>query len=78
MNDLKSGGRWTIEEARNYINYLELLACFSGLKSFCSAVTKKNIRLSMDNTTAISYINNMGGITSKNVTNLQNKSGSGV
>lgn len=28
MNDLKSGGRWTIEEARNHINYLELLACF--------------------------------------------------
>lgn len=27
-------------------------------------MTKKNIRLFMDNTTAISYINNMGGITS--------------
>lgn len=52
MNDLKSGGRWTIEEARNHINYLELLACFFGLKSFCSAVTKKNVRLFMDNTSA--------------------------
>lgn len=34
MNDLKSGGRWTIEEARNHINYLELLACFLDLNRF--------------------------------------------
>ncbi|XP_062576222.1 uncharacterized protein LOC134238115 [Saccostrea cucullata] len=65
MNELKSGGRWTTDESENHINYLELLACFFGLKCFCSDVTNKNVKLFMDNTTAISYINNMGGISSK-------------
>ncbi|XP_062596107.1 uncharacterized protein LOC134257519 [Saccostrea cucullata] len=65
MNELKSGGRWTTDESENHINYLELLACFFGLKCFCSDVTNKYVKLFMDNTTAISYINNMGGISSK-------------
>lgn len=62
MNDLKLGGRWIIEEVRNYINYLELLVCFFGFKLFCFVVMKKNIRLFMDNIIVILYINNMGGI----------------
>ena len=30
-----TGGLWATQEARNHINYLELLAVFLGLQAFC-------------------------------------------
>ena len=62
------GGRWTaLEKVRaenNEINYLELLAAFHALRSFCSKEQNINIHLKLDNTTAVAYLNNMGGIKS--------------
>lgn len=55
-------GHWSEEERENNINYLELLAAFLGLKSFCNDQRNIDILLRIDNTTAISYINRMGGI----------------
>ncbi|XP_045763681.1 uncharacterized protein LOC123866270 [Maniola jurtina] len=55
-------GRWKATEKANHINYLELMAAFLGLKSFASDVTDCAILLRIDNTTAISYVNRMGGI----------------
>ncbi|KAK3101647.1 hypothetical protein FSP39_005170 [Pinctada imbricata] len=64
MNDTHIGGRWSNSESENHINYLELLACFFALKSFCKLHSGIYVKIMMDNTTAVSYVNNMGGITS--------------
>ena len=57
-------GRWSDLEASNHINYLELLAAFNALRAFVSSRQSIHVRLKIDNSTALSYINNMGGIRS--------------
>ena len=63
-------GSWSVTERKNHINYLELLASFLALKSF--AANKKNCQILMriDNITAISYINKMGGIKYLHLNNV--------
>ena len=63
-NGTKIGGRWDKEEMSHHINYLELLATFYALKSFCKNSKSTHIGLLVDNTCAIAYINNMGGTKS--------------
>ena len=58
------GGRWNESETGFHINYLELLAVFLALRSFCRNKSHLHIGLNIDNTCAIAYINNMGGIKS--------------
>ena len=58
------GGQWTEAEACHHINYLELLATFLALKSFCKNSSKVHVRLRSDNTTTVAYINSMGGMQS--------------
>lgn len=60
----KIGGRWKVEELDFHINYLELLAISLALKSFAASKSNVHIQLKTDNTCALSYINNMGGIRS--------------
>ncbi|KAK3098029.1 hypothetical protein FSP39_015477 [Pinctada imbricata] len=60
----KIGGRWSVEEQNNHISFLELLAIFYALKSFKEKLSKKHVKVLSDNTTAVSYINKMGGIKS--------------
>lgn len=55
-------GSWSAEEKESHINYLELLAAFFALKCFASHLSKCEILLRIDNTTAISYINRMGSV----------------
>ncbi|KAI8431183.1 hypothetical protein MSG28_001221 [Choristoneura fumiferana] len=55
-------GYWSQEESNKHINHLELLAAFLGLKTFCKNLQNAEILLRIDNTTAIAYINRMGGI----------------
>ena len=55
---------WTPEEAQRDINYLEMLAVFLALKSF-SSVQGKNVKLLVDNTAAVSTINQMGTLHSR-------------
>ena len=57
-----SGGQWNDEESLLHINALELTAIFFGLKSFLSDIYSRHIRIKSDNTTAIAYINNKGGV----------------
>ena len=64
MNNVHTGGRWGAGECNNHINYLELLACFLSLKSFCKEKSNIHVKIMMDSTTAVSYVNNMGGIAS--------------
>ncbi|MEW8542136.1 MAG: reverse transcriptase domain-containing protein [Candidatus Thiodiazotropha sp.] len=58
---VSTGGQWSASEKEHHINFLELSACFLGLKSLCSAVKDSHIRVNMDNTTSCSYISHFGG-----------------
>lgn len=62
-NDVTTGGRWTKEEivAYRHINELELLAAFNGLRAFAAHLQGATVRVRMDNTTAVSYVNRQGG-----------------
>jgi len=61
MSGEKTGGRWTDTESDNHINCLELMAILFGLKAFCTHMKSVHIRVYSDNTTAVNYINSMGG-----------------
>lgn len=61
-NEQRTHGYWNNNEKLNHINYLELLAAFFGLKCFGEKLSDCDILLRLDNTTAIAYINKMGGI----------------
>ena len=60
MSDTSAGGFWTKAEASHHINYLELLAAFFVLKSFLAHLKGKHVKILIDNTTAVSVINNKG------------------
>lgn len=64
FNGQTSQGFWLQEELSKHINVLELKAALLGLQSFCNDFEKKHIRLKLDNTTAVAYINNLGGVKS--------------
>ena len=61
-NGQKTHGFWSEDELMLHINQLELLAVLFGLKSFASDYKSCEILLRVDNTTAIAYINKMGGV----------------
>ena len=58
----KIGGHWTAEERIWFhINYKELLAVLFAVKVFLKNKSNIHVRLFIDNTTAIAYVNNFGG-----------------
>ena len=59
-----SGGHWAPDEAHQHINCLELKAAYLGLQSSYKNLSHTHVRIFLDNTSAVSYINNMGGIHS--------------
>jgi len=61
-NGQRSNGFWSADEKKKSINYLELKAAQYGLQIFAKEKDCCNILLRIDNTTAISYINRMGGV----------------
>ena len=65
-----TGGLWMIHERVHHINYLELKAAFLALKSYVRDATKISILLRLDNITAISFINRMGGTHSITLSEL--------
>lgn len=66
LSDVKTGGRWNSSEKENHINYLELLAIYYALKSFQVELNNySHVKILTDNTTAVSYLNKMGGIKSQ-------------
>eukprot|EP00794_Sanderia_malayensis_P020896 gene20895-22947_t len=60
MENTSTGGQWSYTEAKNHINYLELLAAYFALKSFFHEIGGKHVKIMIDNTTAVAVINNMG------------------
>lgn len=69
-NEENSNGFWSPSETENHINLLELKAAFIGLKCFAKDLTNSEILLRIDNTTAISYINRMGGVQYKHLNKI--------
>ncbi|XP_071576800.1 uncharacterized protein [Temnothorax nylanderi] len=61
-NGNRTHGHWSQEEQAYHINYLELLSAFFALKCFAENLRGGDVLLRIDNTTAIAYINKMGGI----------------
>ena len=55
-------GFWNSEERLMHINYLELKAAFLAIKCFLSETYDSEVLMRIDNTTAVAYINKMGGI----------------
>lgn len=66
----KASGLWSVQERTRHINYLEIHAAFFGLKVFAKDLINCQILLRVDNTTAISYINRMGGIQFPHLTEI--------
>lgn len=66
----KTHGWWKNTEKKDHINLLELKAALNGLKCFAKQKTNCEILLRIDNTTAISYINRMGGIQHPKLNNI--------
>ena len=58
-----AGGRWGPAELGCHINELELWAIMFGLKSLVNE-TNVHVKVFTDNTTAVAYVANMGGIRS--------------
>ena len=56
-----SGGHWAPDEAHQHINCLDLKAAYLGLQSSYKNLSHTHVRIFLDNTSAVSYINNMGG-----------------
>ena len=62
-----TNGEWSMEERKQPISWLELQTVLLGLQSFLSSSCGGNvIKVFCDNSTAVAYIHNMGGIVSLN------------
>ena len=63
-DEQSTGGRWNVEEQREHINVLELKAGWLGIETYCSNIESCHVKISMDNTTSVAYINHFGGCRS--------------
>ena len=68
-----TGGRWSETELGEHINILELRASFLGLKSLGRGFNNCHIQLQIDNTTAVSYVQHMGGSHSEDANSVAHK-----
>jgi hypothetical protein len=64
LESKETRGRWSITEAKKHINYLEMSSVYFALKSFKDKIKGKHVNIFCDNSTAVAYINNMGGCKS--------------
>ena len=60
-NTTVTHGMWCDTERQEHINVLELKAAMLAVQSFCREIKNCHVRIEIDNTTAVSYINHMGG-----------------
>lgn len=70
LNNQRTRGWWDVKDQKESINFLELKAVFYALKCFASNYSSCQILLRVDNKTAISYVNRMGGIQYPKLNNL--------
>ena len=67
---LQTGGPWSPTEARMHINCLELLAATLATQAFAKKQENILVHLKLDSTSALTYINKMGGTVSPNLNRL--------
>lgn len=70
LEETEIGGRWKDSEKQKHINYLEIMAIYLAIKSFLHIIKGKHIKILTDNSTAVSYISNMGGTKAKDCNQL--------
>ena len=71
LNLAKIGGRWNWEEKlKSHINWLELKAAFLALQAFLPQLKHQHVQIGIDNKTAMTYINKLGGTRSHRLTSL--------
>ena len=66
----RTGGPWSPEERQWHINCLEALAAFHAVKCFVRDKKSITVLLRMDNTTAVMYVNKLGGTVSPNLNTI--------
>jgi len=67
---VRTGGLWSPAERLSHINCLELTAAMFAVKALSQDKDSTHIHLRLDNQTAVSYINHMGGTRSYQLNNL--------
>lgn len=65
LGDTTTRGTWLAQETMHHINYLELLAAFLAVQCFLKGESIMTILLRLDNVTAVTFINRIGGTHSK-------------
>ena len=65
IGDESFNGHWTMAEQNLHINILETKAVYFAILALGAIKPGSHIRVLSDSTTAVAYINNMGGINSK-------------
>ena len=61
LHGASTGGRWSQNEIHWHINVLELKAVHLALLALCKFESNNHVQIQSDNTTAVSYIREMGG-----------------
>ncbi|GFR98351.1 exportin-4 [Elysia marginata] len=61
MGEASTHGMWSCEEKQKHIDILELKAALLGIQSLCQTMRNCHLRIEIDNTMAVAYINDMGG-----------------
>ncbi|KZS06357.1 Uncharacterized protein APZ42_030220 [Daphnia magna] len=69
-NGVATRGPWTVEQLGLHINCLELLGALFALKSFVGASHRLSVKMYLDNSTAVCYINKGGGTRSAELTSI--------
>ncbi len=67
-NRVTARGPWTLQDLNKHINELELLGAFFAIQTFSAKAANIAIRIFLDNSTAVSYINKCGGTKSAALT----------
>ena len=61
LDPLEIGGRWCLEERIQHIKVLELQATFLAIKALLPKIDKPHVQFAIDNQTAVTFINKLGG-----------------
>jgi hypothetical protein len=69
-NGVRTGGPWTSAEEKSHINELEILAALKALECFTASSKDLTVELFLDNTTAVSYVNKLGGSRSSRLCSI--------
>ncbi|KAJ8724778.1 hypothetical protein PYW07_015736 [Mythimna separata] len=70
VKEKRASGSWSSTELKFQINYLELKAAFLGLQCFAKDFQNCELLHQVDNTSAVAYINKMGGVQFKHLNSI--------